>query len=147
MNILFKINQRLLTIFFTLLVIVILIFLYFQFRINEKQQSIDYDLKEGIVNPKFIKEKKNKDRLKVEADQASFVTKDKIFLEGAVKYFSDKFILESDKVNFNQMSFNASSNEKTTFKSEKLSIASEGFNIKDKGNIITFNGKSKIEIK
>ena len=90
MNILFKINQRLLTIFFTLLVIVILIFLYFQFRINEKQQSIDYDLKEGIVNPKFIKEKKNKDRLKVEADQASFVTKDKIFLEGAVKYFSDK---------------------------------------------------------
>ena len=44
------------------------------------------------------------------------------------------------------MSFNASSNEKTLFKSEKVFIAAEGFEVKDKGNIISFIGKSHIEI-
>ena len=98
------------------------------------------------MNPRFIKEKSKDNSLEVIAKKASFLSKDKMFLEGNVKYSSEKFILESDMVNFNKMSFNASSNEKTLFKSEKVFIAAEGFEVKDKGNIISFIGKSHIEI-
>ena len=56
-------------------------------------------------------------------------------------------MLESDKVSFDQINFNASSNEKTFFKSKKLSIISEGFHVEDQGNLISFKGKSKLEIK
>ena len=100
-----------------------------------------------IVNPKFIKEKLNDSNLEVIAKKASFINENEILLEGDVRYSSDNFMLESDKVSFDQINFNASSNEKTFFKSKKLSIISEGFHVEDQGNLISFKGKSKLEIK
>ena len=64
-----------------------------------------------------------------------------------MKYSSDNFLLESDKVSFDKINFNASSNERTFFKSKKISIIAEGFNVEDQGNLVSFKGKSKLEIK
>lgn len=146
MNFLFKIKQQLLVTIFIFLTLILSFFLYFQFNIKKPIETIDYKAEADIVNPRFIKEKSKDNSLEVIAKKASFLSKDKMFLEGNVKYSSEKFILESDMVNFNKMSFNASSNEKTLFKSEKVFIAAEGFEVKDKGNIISFIGKSHIEI-
>ena len=109
--------------------------------------EITYDIEADIINPKFVKEKSNKDYLKVIANKASFLSESKMFLEGDVKYKSNKFILESDKVDFDQINFNASSHEKTIFLSDKIQIDSEGFKVTEKGNIISFLGKSRLEIK
>ena len=108
---------------------------------------MNYEMEGDIINPKFIKEKSNKDFLKVIANKASFVSQNEMYLEGNVRYTSNKFILESDKVNFDQLNFNASSEEKTLFISDNISIVSEGFKVEDKGNIISFKGKSKLKIK
>lgn len=107
----------------------------------------DLSFEADIVNPKFVKEKLNDNNLEVIAQKASFINENEILLEGDVKYSSDNFMLESDKVSFDQINFNASSNEKTYFKSKKLSIISEGFHVEDQGNLISFKGKSKLEIK
>ena len=131
MNFLFKIKQQLLVTIFIFLTLILSFFLYLQFNKKKPIETIDYKAEADIVNPRFIKEKSKDNSLEVIAKKASS---------------SEKFILESDMVNFNKMSFNASSNEKTLFKSEKVFIAAEGFEVKDKGNIISFIGKSHIEI-
>ena len=48
------------------------------------------------------------------------------------------------EVLFNQIKQTANSNNKSTFISEKTEIKSEGFKILEKGDIIIFNGNSKI---
>ena len=121
-------------------------FLYFGFNNKEQKSVINYELGADIINPKFIKEKINKDHLEVLAKKASFLTETKIFLEGSVKYTSDNFILESDKVSFDKNSFNAFSDEKTSFVSKKVSIKSEGFNVEEAGDKIFFKGKSRLII-
>lgn len=147
MNILFKISRPFLISIFLLTIVILFLILYFQ--LNEKKTSdlTDYKTDVDIINPRFIKEKSNNNNLEVVAKKASFLSENKMLLEGDVKYSSKKFTLESDKVDFDQINFNASSNQKTLFKSNNISIASEGFKVKDKGNMISFVGKSFIKIK
>ena len=145
MNFLFKINLQIYIIFLFLIILSLSFYLYFSFdeeieKINEFRSDVD------IINPRFTKEKSNKDNLEVIAKKASFISKNRIFLEGDVKFKSSEFILESDMKNFNQVSFDASSEEKTFFKSKKLQITSNGFDVKNKGEIINFKGKSNILI-
>ena len=147
MNILFKISQPILIAIFLLVTLIIILILYFQFNQKNSSKIVEYKTEIDIINPRFIKEKSNNNNLEIIAKKASFLSKNKMFLEGAVKYSSNKFILESDMVNFDQVNFNASSNEKTIFTSNKVSISAEGFEVKNKGDIISFKGKSYIEIK
>ena len=146
MNILFKINQLLLISIFFIIILILFIIIYFQFNKKNSEKIINYKVEVDIINPRFIKEKSNNNNLEIIAKKASFLSKNEMFLEGDVKFSSKKFILESDKVNFDQINFNASSNQKTLFKSNNILIASEGFEVKDKGNKIFFKGKSYIEI-
>ena len=146
MNILFKINPKLLISILFVIFIILFYFLYIQFSIKDTQQQIDYGKSADIVNPKFVKQKNNKEQIEVIAKKASFLSETKMFLEGNVKYQSDEFTLESDNVSFDQISFDAISNDNTIFKSEKINITSEGFQILQKGTKITFSGKSRIEI-
>ena len=146
MNILFKIKQPVLIIIFSLIVLIFIYILYFQLSQKNSPEIINYKTDVDIVNPRFIKEKSKNNSLEVVAKKASFLSVNKMFLEGNVKYSSKKFILESDMVNFDKLNFNASSNQKTLFKSKKIFIASEGFEVKDRGNMISFRGKSYIEI-
>lgn len=146
MNILFKINQFFLISVFFVIILVIIFFLYFQLNDKNSEKIVEYKTEVNVINPRFIKEKSNNNNLEIIAKKARFLSKNEMFLEGEVKYSSKKFILESDKVNFDQINFDASSNQKTLFKSNNILIASEGFEVKDKGNKIFFKGKSYIEI-
>ena len=51
----------------------------------------------------------------------------------------DDAIKSSKRINFE--------NENTRFESKKISIASHGFEIKEKGNVVHFNGKNIVKIK
>ena len=146
MNILFKTNQKFLILLLFLLIVLICFFLYRQIFEGKVKTKINYEVDADIVNPKFIKEKINKDYLEVLAKKASFINESEMFLEGEVKYTSNNFTLESDKVNFDKNNFDAYSNEKTSFFSEKVSIKSQGFTVGDKGDIISFKGKSSLII-
>tara|TARA_B100001123_G_C15299494_1_gene1020508 strand:+ start:1459 stop:1902 length:444 start_codon:yes stop_codon:yes gene_type:complete len=147
LNILFKIKQSILIAMFAVVIVFLFVFLYFQIIPERSFTKIDYEYGVDIVNPKFIKDKKNKDQLKVTANKAIFLSDRKILLDGEVKYASNNFTLESNKVNFDKINFDANSEENTLFISEKVSIKSEGFNVENKGNDILFIGKSKLEIK
>ena len=146
MNILFKINQLFLISVFFIIILILIFVLYFQLKDKTSENVIEYKTEVDVINPRFIKEKSNNNNLEIVAKKASFLSKNEMFLEGEVKYSSKKFILESDKVNFDQKNFNASSNQKTLFKSNNILIGSEGFEVKDRGNMIIFKGKSYIEI-
>ena len=146
MNILFKINQPILIAILIIISAILTIFLYFQYNQKENINNLDYEIGADLINPKFLKEKKDNNYLKVVAKKASFISDNKIFLEGNVKYSSNNFILESNKVNFDQDNFEAYSNEKTVFKSDKIFVTSQGFKIKDRGNIISFIGKCQLTI-
>jgi len=125
---------------------ILFIFLYFQYNQKEDIRKLDYEIGADLINPKFLKEKKNNNYLKVVAKKASFISDSEIFLEGDVKYSSNNFILESNKVNFDQDNFEAYSSEKTLFRSNKIFVTSQGFRIKDRGNVISFIGKCKLTI-
>ena len=146
MNILFKINQLFLISVFFIIILILIFVLYFQLKDKTSENVIEYKTEVDVINPRFIKEKSNNNNLEIVAKKARFLSKNEMFLEGEVKYSSKKFILESDKVNFDQKNFNASSNQKTLFKSNNILIGSEGFEVKDRGNMIIFKGKSYIEI-
>ena len=100
MNILFKINQPILSAILIIISAILTIFLYFQYNQKENINNLDYEIGADLINPKFLKEKKDNNYLKVVAKKASFISDNKIFLEGNVKYSSNNFILESNKVNF-----------------------------------------------
>jgi len=146
-NILFKINQPILIAFFSLMIFIIIFYLYSQIEKNDEIITTNHKADIDIINPRFTKEKKNKDNLEVVAKKASYLSKDKMFLEGEVNYKSNEFTLESDMVSFNRLNFDASSKQKTYFKSKKISIEAEGFKVINKGDIISFTGKSLIIIK
>jgi len=147
LNIVFKISQSILISIFLILFSILIIFLYTQYTKKNTTGLNNYDFEADIINPKFIKEKLNDSNLEVIAKKASFIGENEILLEGNVRYSSDNFLLESDKVSFDKINFNASSNERTFFKSKKISIIAEGFNVEDQGNLVSFKGKSKLEIK
>ena len=147
MNILFKIKKNALIVIFIFLIILLFFFLYLQYQDKNQNTFIKLEKDADIINPKFIKEKINKDFLEVIAKKASFLSENSMFLEGNVEYSSNNFILKSDKVNFNKLNFDAKSNENTRFESKKISIASHGFEIKEKGNVVHFNGKNIVKIK
>tara|TARA_B110000014_G_C19978639_1_gene506704 strand:+ start:182 stop:625 length:444 start_codon:yes stop_codon:yes gene_type:complete len=146
-NILFKINQPILIAFFSIIIFIIIFYLYSQIEKDEEIIKTDYKADIDIINPRFTKEKKDKENVEVVAKKASYLSKNRMFLEGEVNYKSNEFTLKSDMVNFNQLNFDASSKQKTYFKSKKMSIESEGFEVINKGDIISFMGKCLIKIK
>ena len=107
MNILFKINQLFLISIFFIIILLLIFVLYFQFNNKNSEKIIEYKTEVDVINPRFIKEKSNNNNLEIIAKKARFLSKNEMFLEGEVRYSSKKFILESDKVNFDQINFDA----------------------------------------
>ena len=103
MNIVFKISQSILISIFLILFSILIIFLYTQYTKKNTTGLNNYDFEADIINPKFIKEKLNDSNLEVIAKKASFIGENEILLEGNVKYSSDNFLLESDKVSFDKI--------------------------------------------
>ena len=59
---------------------------------------------------------------------------------------SSKFKLQTNKAIFNKINLTATSKESSKFQSEGTTIISEGFEITENGNIIFFNGKTKLNL-
>ena len=106
-----------------------------------KSQGPNFD----IINPSFTIN--NRQRISIKAEKGNFITDQKILLEKNVIFKSSKFNLQTDKALFNKKNQTAKSQETTKFQSKKTTIVSEGFEITENGNIIFFNGKSKLNIK
>ncbi len=110
--------------------------------IETKNNISDADISE----PKFAINNERK-KIYITASEGNFINKDEILLKNNVRFKSNEFSIETDKVIFNRNKQTAQSNTNSIFKSENTSINSEGFNIYDNGNKIIFYGNSYIIIK
>ena len=59
---------------------------------------------------------------------------------------SSKFKIQTNKAIYNKLNQEVNSNELTRFQSEGTMIISEGFEITENGNIIFFNGRTKLNL-
>ena len=99
-----------------------------------------------IEEPKFAISNDSK-KIYITAKMGNFLNDDEILLENNVRFKSNNFSIETDKVVFNRNEQTAQSKTKSLFKSESTTILSDGFDIYEKGNKITFYGNSHILLK
>ena len=99
-----------------------------------------------ISEPKFAINNETK-KIYITAKEGNFINKDEILLKDSVRFKSNEFSIETEKVIFNRSNQTAQSKSKSFFKSKNTTISSNGFNIYDKGNKIVFYGKSFIVLK
>ena len=113
------------------------------FRFEEKTNNLsDADISE----PKFAINNETK-KIFITASEGNFLNKDEVLLKNNVRFKSNNFSIETDKVVFNRNQQTAQSKTRSLFKSENITISSDGFNIDDKGNKIIFHGNSYIILK
>ena len=99
-----------------------------------------------ISEPKFSINNDSK-KIYISASEGNFLNKDEVLLNKNVRFKSNEFIIETDKVLFNREKQTAKSKTKSLFKSKNTTISSDGFNIYDNGNKIIFYGNSYIILK
>ena len=149
MNYFLHINRKLI-IFFVLFIISIFLILIFSRQININDSEIKISLKNlpkvDIVEPKFAINNERK-KIYITAREGNFINKDEILLNKNVSFKSNNFSIETDKVVFNRNQQTAQSKTRSLFKSENITISSDGFNIHDMGNKIIFHGNSYIILK
>ena len=107
---------------------------------NENVSDVD------ITDPRFSINSDNQ-KILVSAKEGNFIDTNKILLQREVKFKSNNFSIETDKVIFDRKEQTAESKSISQFNSEKTEISSEGFNIYDNGNRISFKGNSIIILK
>ena len=113
------------------------------FRFEDKTSNLsDADISE----PKFAINNETK-KIYITASEGNFLNKDEVLLRNNVRFKSNNFSIETDKVVFNRNQQTAQSKTRSLFKSENITISSDGFNIDDKGNKIIFHGNSYIILK
>ncbi len=131
-----------------ILTLFLILILSKQFKLN----NIEFEISESntskvdITEPKFAINNDSKN-IYITAKEGNFINKDEILLKKNVRFKSDEFSIETEKVIFNRKNQTAQSNTKSIFKSENTKIYSNGFNIHDKGNKIIFYGKSFLVLK
>ena len=125
--------------------IFLIIIFYKQFNLKSVvvKETINNLSKADISEPKFAINNKSK-KIFITAAEGNFINKDEILLKEKVRFKSNEFSIETEKVIFNRNKQTAKSETKSIFKSKNATISSDGFNIHDKGNIIIFYGKSNI---
>ena len=149
MNSLLSLNKRSVLI---VSVIVLTLFVFiFSFQFYETLKLDDYQDTEivsdvDITDPRFAINGDNQ-KILVSAKEGNFIDTNKILLQKEVKFRSNNFSIETEKVIFDRKEQTAESKSFSQFNSEKTEISSEGFNIYDNGNKIYFNGNSVIIIK
>ena len=99
-----------------------------------------------ISEPKFAISNDSK-KIHITAKEGNFLNNDKILLNKKVKFKSNDFSIETDKVVFDRNKQTAESRSKSIFKSKNTTISSDGFNIYDNGKKIIFYGNSLIVLK
>ena len=149
MNFFLHINRKL-VVFFGLIVFFLFITLIFLKQINQTNNEVK-DFKTNFSNvdisqPKFSINNKSK-KIHITAKEGNFLNKDEILLKENVKFKSNDFSIETEKVIFNRSEQTAQSKTKSLFTSKNTKIYSDGFDIHDKGNKIIFYGKSFVVLK
>jgi len=149
LNFFLHINRKLIILFGATIIFLFLIIIFF------KQISLNNIIIEDIVKsssnsdisePKFAINNESK-KIYITASQGNFINKDEVLLNENVRFKSNDFSIETEKVIFNRDKQTAKSKTKSMFKSKNATITSDGFNIHDKGNKIIFYGKSYIILK
>ena len=149
MNFFLHIDRKFIILFGAIVVILFFIIIFYkQININSVViENTSGDLSNAdISEPKFAINNESK-KIYITASQGNFINKDEILLKKNVKFKSNDFSIETEKVIFNRDKQTAKSKTKSMFKSKNTTITSDGFNIHDKGNKIIFYGKSNIILK
>ena len=149
MNFFLHINKKLIILFGAVIIFLFLIIIFYK-QINLNNIIVENttgNLSDvDISEPKFAINNESK-KIYITAAQGNFINKDEVLLKENVRFKSNEFSIETEKVVFNRKAQTAKSKTKSIFKSKNATIASDGFNIHDKGNRIIFYGKSNIILK
>ena len=149
MNFFLYINRRLIIIFSLILTLLFIgVILNKQLNFNNIEFT-DYgkqSSKADIYEPKFSINNNTK-KIYVTAKEGNFLNKDEILLNENVRFKSNDFSIETENVIFDRNKQTAKSKTKSLFKSKNTTISSNGFDIYDNGNKITFYGNSIIILK
>ena len=149
LNFFLHINRKFIILFGAIIIFLFLIIIFF------KQISLNNIIIEDIVKsssnsdisePKFAINNESK-KIYITASQGNFINKDEVLLNENVRFKSNDFSIQTEKVIFNRDKQTARSKTKSMFKSKNATITSDGFNIHDKGNKIIFYGNSYIILK
>ena len=149
MNFFLHINRKILLLFSLLILILFIIFIFSKQIIitNLKIKSAPTSLSNvDISEPKFAISNEKK-KIYITAREGNFLNKDEILLKQNVRFKSNDFSIETEKVIFDRNKQTAKSESKSLFKSKNTTITSDGFNINEKGNKIIFYGNSYIILK
>ena len=142
MNFFLHINRKFIILFGTIIIFLFLIIIFFK-QINLNNIIIEGTVKSSsnadISEPKFAINNESK-KIYITASQGNFINKDEVLLNENVRFKSNDFSIETEKVIFNRDKQTAKSKTKSMFKSKNATITSDGFNIHDKGNKIIFYG-------
>ena len=149
MNSLLSLNKR--SILILALIALTLFIFIFSFQFYKTHKLSNYQDTENvsdvdIKDPRFSINGDNQ-KILVSAKEGNFIGTNKILLQREVKFKSNNFSIETEKVIFDRKEQTAESKSISQFNSEKTEISSEGFNIYDNGNRIRFNGNSIIILK
>ena len=149
MNFFLHINKKIIF-FFGLIIVFSFLIIIFSKQINIK--NIDLKISQKILSNVDISEPKfaisnDSRKIHITAKEGNFLNKDEILLKYNVRFKSNDFSIETNKVIFDRNKQTAQSNTKSLFKADNTTISSEGFNIYDKGNKIIFYGNSFLVLK
>ena len=149
LNFFLHINRKFIILFGAIIIFLFLIIIFFK-QINLNNIIIEDTAKSSsnadISEPKFAINNESK-KIYITASQGNFINKDEVLLNENVRFKSNDFSIETEKVIFNRDKQTAKSKTKSMFKSKNATITSDGFNIHDKGNKIIFYGNSYIILK
>ena len=150
MNFFLHINRKFIILFGAIIIFLFLTIIFYK-QINLNNNIIIEDTINSLSNvdisePKFAINNESK-KIYITASQGNFINKDEVLLNENVRFKSNDFSIETEKVIFNRDKQTAKSKTKSMFKSKNATITSDGFNIHDKGNKIIFYGSSYIILK
>ncbi len=150
MNFFLHINRKFIILFGAIIIFLFLTIIFYK-QINLSNNIIIEDTINSLSNvdisePKFAINNESK-KIYITASQGNFINKDEVLLNENVRFKSNDFSIETEKVIFNRYKQTAKSKTKSMFKSKNATITSDGFNIHDKGNKIIFYGSSYIILK
>ena len=149
MNFFLHINRKLI---FILGLVILIFFLFIIFTKQISLLNIKPEINKirisnaDIEKPKFAINNESK-KIFITANEGNFLDKNKILLNKNVRFKSNDFSIETEKVIFNRSEQTAQSKTKTYFKAENTTISSDGFDIFEKGNKIVFYGNSFVILK
>ena len=150
MNFFLHINRKFIILFGAIIIFLFLIIIFFkQINLNNNiilEDTVKSSSNADISEPKFAINNESK-KIYITASQGNFINKDEVLLNENVRFKSNDFSIETEKVIFNRDKQTAKSKTKSMFKSKNATITSDGFDIHDKGNKIIFYGSSYIILK